>query len=60
MTQKIFSIIEPPAWAKSGLPPPPFPPITSEPILTRLTASIFFESSCVTPTAKPILLSLIA
>ena len=51
----------PPAWAKSFLPPPPpFPPIMSEPALTSFTASNFFSNALVTPTPSPTLSLLIA
>ena len=51
---------DPPACAKSGLPPPPLPPTVSDPIFTNFTASYFLVSLSVTPTASPILSSLIA
>ena len=50
----------PPAWAKSDRPPPPLPPIISEPVVTNFTASYLFVNLSVTPTAKPIFPSLIA
>ena len=48
----------PPDWAKSFLPPQPFPPIISDPALASLTASYLVVKSSVIPTAKPTLLSL--
>ena len=41
-------------------PPPPLPPIVSEPILTNFTASYLFFKLSVTPTANPIFSSFIA
>ncbi len=45
---------------ESDLPPPPFPPRISEPDFTNFIASYFSVKVSVTPTAKPILSSLIA
>ena len=50
----------PPAWAKSGLPPPPFPPMISDPFFTKSTALYFLVKPSVIPTARPILPSLVA
>ena len=50
----------PPAWAKSFLPPPPFPPIISEPNFANFTASYLSTSLSVTPTPRPTLSSLLA
>ena len=47
----------PPAWAKSFLPPPPFPPKIVEAVFTRSTASYFEVKSLEIPTARPTLYS---
>ena len=56
----IFDWSWPPAWAKSFLPPPPLPPIISDPILTNLTASYLLVKLSVIPTAIPTFSSLLA
>ena len=48
------------ACAKSLRPPPPFPPIISDPSFANLTASYLFVKFSVTPTARPTFSSLFA
>ena len=49
--------LPPPALAKSGLPPPPFPPSISDTFFTISTALIFDKRSSVTPTTIEIFFS---
>ena len=59
MANRLFSGVDPPDWAISGLPPPPLPPKISETSLTISTALIFcviFFSTAITTEALPSIL----